>query len=127
MYGCQLARLPGSNAWQHVSNGDAGDMCNAGKTHHRGTWEIGQATAEGEKEITRNYKSKAEIIGPASCSMAIKLETLKRARKVEGKAHRQAGDIKRHRKQQAQPGTLAVGLQFKERILYGGQGEHSNC
>ena len=52
--------------------------------HHRGTWEIGLAKAEGEKEITRDSKYKADIIGPASCSMAIKLETREQAQKTEG-------------------------------------------
>ncbi len=74
---------------------------------------------EGEKEITLDYKSKADIIRLASCSMAIKLETQERARKTEGTAHRRAGDTKQHRKQQY-PGTVAAGLQFKEPLLCGG-------
>jgi hypothetical protein len=57
-------------------------MCNRRQTHHRGTWEIGLATAEGEKEITRNYKYKADIIGLATCSMAIKFGTHKQAQKA---------------------------------------------
>jgi hypothetical protein len=100
-------------------------MCNGRKMHHRGTWELRLATAEGEQEITCDYKYKADIIGPSSCSMAIKLETCKRARKAEGIAHRRVGDTTWHGKQQLQPGTLTAGLQFKEPLLYGSQGEHS--
>jgi hypothetical protein len=85
------------------------------------------ATAEGEQDITQDYKYKADIIGPALCSMAIKLETHEQAQKVEGTAHRRAGDTARHGHQQSQLGTLTTGLQFKEPLLYGGQGEHSNC
>jgi hypothetical protein len=58
--------------------------------------------------------------------MANKLETCKRARKVEGTAHWRAGDSTQFRKQQSQLGTLTAGLQFKEPLLNGGQGEHSN-
>jgi hypothetical protein len=59
-------------------------MCNGRETHHRGTWKVGLATAEGEQEITHDYKYKADIIGPASCSMAIKLETREQAQKTKG-------------------------------------------
>jgi hypothetical protein len=88
-------------------------MCDGGQTHHRGTWEIGQATTDVGKEITRDYKNKADIIGPALCSMAVKLDTRKQVRKVEWEAHRQAGDNTWHRKQQAQPRSLAAEIQFK--------------
>jgi hypothetical protein len=95
--------------------------------HHKGTWELGVATGEGEQEIACNYKYKADIIGPASCSMAIKLETRKQAQKVEGTAHRRAGDTTRHGQQQSQLGMLTAVLQFKEPLLYGDQDKHSNC
>ncbi len=55
------------------------------------------------------------------------METREQAQKAEGTAHRRAGDTKQHGKQQTQPETLMVGSQFKEPLLYGGQGEHSNC
>jgi hypothetical protein len=50
-------------------------MCNRREMHHRRTWKLGLATVEGEQEITCNYKYKRDIIRPALCSMAIKLET----------------------------------------------------
>jgi hypothetical protein len=116
----------GSNAWWHAINGDAGDMCNGRETHHRGTWVLGLKTAEGEQEITLNYKYKADIIVTTLWSMAIKLETRKGARKAEGTAHWRAGDTTWHGQQQSQPCLLMVGLQFKEPLLYGSQGEHGN-
>jgi hypothetical protein len=68
----RLKTESGPNALRQAIKGDAGDTCGGGETHHRGTWELRLATAEGEQEITRDYKYKADIIGPASCSMAIK-------------------------------------------------------
>jgi hypothetical protein len=102
-------------------------MCDGRQTYHRGTWKLGLATAEGEKEITHDYKYKADIIWPASCSMAIKLETCKQAGKVEGKAHQRVGTPHSMKNNNRSRAMLTAGSQLKEPLLYGGQGEHSNC
>ncbi len=47
----RLKRESGSNACRHTNNGVVRDICNRRETHHRGTWELGLATAEGEQEI----------------------------------------------------------------------------
>jgi hypothetical protein len=79
-----------------------------------------------KRAIREDYNIKANILGPAACSMAMQLDLCDQLNKPKGQLH----------PAQLATGTTPVlgkaiedntGLKFNLMIMYGGQGEHEQC